>query len=197
MIRSSSRIKTTGEIFTPPLLVDHILDELSNRDDDLFTDPTKLFLDPACGDGEFLRGVIRKFKQARGLTFVKNRWQWYHSISTQVLGVDLMWDNVCDTVYHLLRSRYDEDIVQLKEIKQNGLYSPSMSPEEINQCFLGRTYIDSKGSIEIRKMKDSNHYIQYRFGKTKSWTNIENIVRANSLTEWDFKNWEPKHKFIC
>ena len=80
--RDRIRVKATGEVFTPTPLVQEILDSL---DPALFQDPTKTFLDPTCGDGQFLGEVlIRKIEN--GSTFEQ-------ALST-VYGVDLMQDNV-------------------------------------------------------------------------------------------------------
>ncbi len=80
--RDRARVKATGEVFTPTPLVQEILDRL---DQTVFTDPTKTFLDPTCGDGQFLgEALIRKMEN--GSTFEQ-------ALST-VYGVDLMEDNV-------------------------------------------------------------------------------------------------------
>ena len=52
--REKSRVKATGEVFTPTDIVQQCLDEL---DQSLFTDCSKTFLDPTCGDGQFLGEV--------------------------------------------------------------------------------------------------------------------------------------------
>lgn len=80
--RDKTRKKQTGEIFTPTPLVQEILDQLPK---DQFTDPTKTFLDPACGDGQFLSEVLIR-KVENGSTFEE-------ALST-IYGVDLMADNV-------------------------------------------------------------------------------------------------------
>lgn len=80
--RDKSRIKDTGEIFTPTPLVQHILDEL---DEEAFIYSTKTFLDPTCGDGQFLGEVLIR-KMQNGSTFEQ-------ALST-IYGVDLMQDNV-------------------------------------------------------------------------------------------------------
>ena len=80
--RTRERIKQTGEIFTPLPLVDEILDKLPPE---LFKDPTKTFIDPACGDGNFLVRVVA-YKIANGLTAEQ-------ALST-TYGIDLMEDNV-------------------------------------------------------------------------------------------------------
>lgn len=53
-------IKTRGEVFTPTPLVNEMLDKLPLE---VFSDPTKTFLDNSCGDGQFLHEVMmRKMK---------------------------------------------------------------------------------------------------------------------------------------
>ena len=80
--RDRARIKATGEVFTPTPLVQEILDRL---DPTLFQDPTKTFLDPSCGDGQFLAEVlIRKIEN--GINF--------ETALRTIYGVDLMQDNV-------------------------------------------------------------------------------------------------------
>ena len=80
--REKSRVKATGEVFTPTELVQEVLDKL---DPILFTDPTKTFLDPSCGDGQFLSEVLIRKLEA-GIDFAD-------ALAT-VYGVDLMPDNV-------------------------------------------------------------------------------------------------------
>lgn len=79
--RSRERVRSTGEVFTPPTLVNEILDKL---DPALFTDPSKTFIDNSCGEGAFLVEVLkRKLKTAQPV----------QALST-TYGVDLMPDNV-------------------------------------------------------------------------------------------------------
>jgi hypothetical protein len=80
--RDQLRIKATGEVFTPTPLVQEILDQLPSE---VFTDPSKTFLDPACGDGQFLSEVLIKKLEA-GADFET-------ALST-IYGVDIMADNV-------------------------------------------------------------------------------------------------------
>ena len=80
--RDQARVKATGEVFTPTELVQEILDQL---DPELFVDPTKTFIDPACGDGQFLSEVLIR-KLENGIEFEQ-------ALST-IYGVDLMPDNV-------------------------------------------------------------------------------------------------------
>ena len=80
--REKSRVKATGEVFTPTPLVQKILNQIPKE---TFTDTSKTFLDPSCGDGQFLGEVIIR-KIENGSTFEQ-------ALST-TYGVDLMQDNV-------------------------------------------------------------------------------------------------------
>ena len=93
--REKTRVKATGEVFTPTPLVQEILDQLPKE---LFTDPIKTYLDPSCGDGQFLSEVlIRK---------VENGQDFESALST-IYGVDLMPDNVKLCADRLLCGRED------------------------------------------------------------------------------------------
>jgi hypothetical protein len=93
--RDKVRVKATGEVFTPTPLVQEILGKLPIEQ---FTDPTKTFLDPSCGDGQFLGEVLIR-KMENGSTFEQ-------ALST-VYGVDLMQDNVDLCRERLLCGRED------------------------------------------------------------------------------------------
>jgi hypothetical protein len=81
--RDRLRIKETAEVFTPTHLVKEMLDNLSQE---LFEDPTKTFLDPSCGDGQFLSEVVIRKMERSGCTLEQ-------ALST-TYGVELMEDNV-------------------------------------------------------------------------------------------------------
>ena len=93
--RNKLRVKATGEVFTPTPLVQEILDRL---DPELFKDPSKTFIDPACGDGQFLGEVLIR-KLENGIDFET-------ALST-IYGVDLMQDNVDECRKRLLCGRED------------------------------------------------------------------------------------------
>jgi type I restriction-modification system DNA methylase subunit len=93
--RDHNRVKSTGEIFTPTPLVQEILNRL---DQSLFQNTTKTFMDPTCGDGQFLGEVLIR-KMENGSTFEQ-------ALST-IYGVDLMADNVKLCQDRLLCGRED------------------------------------------------------------------------------------------
>lgn len=123
--RDTLRVKSTGEVFTPTDLVQEVLDQIA---EDQFADSSKTFLDPSCGDGQFLGEVlIRKIEN--GSTFEQ-------ALGT-VYGVDLMQDNVDLCRERLLCGREDlRHIVERNIVCADGLRyhyrfdgSPPYDPE--------------------------------------------------------------------
>ena len=119
--RDQLRVKSTGEVFTPTPLVREVLDQL---DPNLFKDPSKTFLDPTCGDGQFLSEVlIRKLENVAVDGFVSEQ-QFEQALST-VYGWELMPDNVQLCKDRLLCGQtqfqriVDENIVQCDSLHYN------------------------------------------------------------------------------
>jgi type I restriction-modification system DNA methylase subunit len=121
--RDKLRVKVTGEVFTPTPLVQEILAEIPV---DQWQDPTKTFLDPSCGDGQFLSEVlIRK---------LENGHSFEQALST-IYGVDLMQDNVDLCRERLLCGRTDlAHIVNRNIVCHDALtYDYSFNGTDLNQ----------------------------------------------------------------
>jgi hypothetical protein len=84
--RDKLRIKQTAEVFTPPFLVTEMLNKLEEESPQLFSDPTKTFIDNSCGDGEFLGEIVIRKMERSGCSLEE-------ALST-TYGVDLMEDNI-------------------------------------------------------------------------------------------------------
>lgn len=80
--RDLTRIKSLQEVFTPTAIVQDLLGKLDPK---LFHDVEQEFIDPTCGDGQFLGEVLIR-KLENGIDFET-------ALST-IYGVDLMQDNV-------------------------------------------------------------------------------------------------------
>jgi len=108
--REHLRVKATGEVFTPTHLVQTMLDKM---DQSIFSDQTKTFLDPACGDGQFIgEALIRKIEN--GIDF--------ETALKTIYGVDLMEDNVELCRERLLCGREDlRHIVEQNIVCADGL----------------------------------------------------------------------------
>jgi N-6 DNA Methylase len=121
--RDRNRVKATGEVFTPTPLVQEMLEQIPVEQ---FSDPAKTFLDPSCGDGQFLGEVLIR-KMEHGSTFEQ-------ALST-VYGVDLMQDNVDECRKRLLCGRTDlTHIVERNIVCHDGLtYDYSFNGTNMNQ----------------------------------------------------------------
>jgi len=84
--RDKLRVKKTAEVFTPQHLVIEMLDKLESENPELFTDPTKTFIDNSCGDGEFLGEIVIRKMERSGCSLEQ-------ALKT-TYGVDLMVDNI-------------------------------------------------------------------------------------------------------
>lgn len=109
--KRKKRRKIYGEDMTPPKLVEEMLSKLP---DEVWDDPTKSFLDPAAGDGNFLVKVLKRKLDSGHDPLL--------AIST-IYGVEILEDNVEEMKSRLLnvllqheRTRHlsDTDIAQIK-----------------------------------------------------------------------------------
>jgi hypothetical protein len=108
-INSRQRVIDHGEVFTPPGLVNDMLDLVAQECQRV----DSRFLEPACGTGNFLIEVLR-----RRLTLVDRRFkrltQWEPNALfglACLYGIELMSDNVKDCrhrLYELFEERYAE-----------------------------------------------------------------------------------------
>ena len=86
--KSKSRVKKYGEVFTPTWVVKKMCDMLEQENPNAWNDIGKTFLEPACGNGQFLVEILeRKLDRCetveQGLTALKS-----------IYGIDIMQDNV-------------------------------------------------------------------------------------------------------
>ena len=89
LIKSKERVKKHAEVYTPPKLVNEMLDRLPQ---DMWR-PDKTFLDPACGNGNMLVEVVRRKMQNKSCAI--------QALST-TYGIDIMEDNVIECRDRLL-----------------------------------------------------------------------------------------------
>ena len=79
LVKHPDRVKQLGEVFTPTELVLEILDQLPDQ----VWENGKTYLDPTCGNGQFLAAVL----------IIKMELKHTNPLST-IYGVDIMQDNV-------------------------------------------------------------------------------------------------------
>jgi SAM-dependent methyltransferase len=82
LIKSKERSNTHGEVFTPSWLVNEMLDKLPENQ---WTNSAKTFIDPACGNGNFLVEVVRRKIEAGSHPYLALK---------ATYGIDIMPDNI-------------------------------------------------------------------------------------------------------
>ena len=95
------RIIDHGEVFTPLELVNHMLDLVSHECERV----DSRFLEPACGDGNFLVEVLRRKLLTVDKKHARNREKWERDAILAVCslyGIDLLPDNVAECRKRLL-----------------------------------------------------------------------------------------------
>jgi hypothetical protein len=103
--RDKLRIKQTAEVFTPTQLVQEMLDKLEEESPELFTDPTKTFLDNSCGDGQFLSEIVIRKMERSGCSLEM-------ALST-TYGVELMEDNIFECKKRLAGPDPTPEIIEI------------------------------------------------------------------------------------
>ena len=97
-MKSRQRIIDHGEVFTPPALVNDMLNLVAQECERI----DSRFLEPACGDGNFLAEVLRRKLLTVDNKHARNRAKWERDAILAVCslyGIDLLADNVaaCQT----------------------------------------------------------------------------------------------------
>lgn len=122
--KREKRRKQTAEDFTPPSLINEMLDKFEEFNKDFFKDPTKTVCDPACGNGNMLIEVAKR-KLKNGSTPLQ--------VSETLFGVDIMQDNIAEVRRRLIKL-FDEHMSENgKSFQQTLLLSPS---NKKHQCCL-------------------------------------------------------------
>ena len=110
--------KQFGEVFTPPELVNEILDQLPPE---VWTDPTKTWLDNSCGEGVFLLEVKRRLMVGLSGWQPDPQLREQHILNNQIYGVELQRDNwiKCRTLLGLSPTGNDGNIVNTDALTYN------------------------------------------------------------------------------
>ena len=134
--RDRIRIKQNAEVFTPTKSVIRKLDDLENNRPDLFNNPKKTFLDPTCGDGQFLSEVIIRKMERSNCTLAQ-------ALST-TYGVELMEDNVKLCKERLAGPEPTMKIIEILDIYINRSYLVSL--KRGYRCLTKQ--VNNKGEIQ-------------------------------------------------
>jgi hypothetical protein len=101
VIKSKKRVADHGEVFTPPWMVEAMLDLVKDETERI----DSRFLEPACGSGNFLVQVLRRKLAAVELKYGKSEFERRHYALLALMciyGVELLSDNIAECRANLL-----------------------------------------------------------------------------------------------
>ena len=106
LIKSKQRVADHGEVFTPPWLVEAMLDLVKGETERI----DSRFLEPACGSGNFLVPILKRKLAAVELKYGKSEFEKQHYAIvavTSVYGIELLTDNIAECRAHVLKVLVD------------------------------------------------------------------------------------------
>src|SRR5208282_6695523 len=112
LIKSRVRVADHGEVFTPPWLVEAMLDLVKGETERL----DSRFLEPACGSGNFLVQILRRKLAAVEIKFGKSDFEKRHYALLALMciyGIELLEDNIAECRANMLEIL--ADYLSLKE----------------------------------------------------------------------------------
>jgi hypothetical protein len=100
-IKSRQRVADHGEVFTPAWMVEAMLDLVKDETERI----DARFLEPACGDGNFLVRILRRKLAAVELKFEKSAFEKRHYALLALMctyGIELLEDNIAECRANML-----------------------------------------------------------------------------------------------
>ena len=134
LTKSKDRIRDHGEVFTPDFIVNDMLDLVYQETQRI----ESRFLEPACGDGNFLASILSRKIAVVDKIYKKNQFDYEKNALlalSSVYGIDLLGDNVSDAQQRLY------DIVSTHYIR---LYKKKINNDFLKSC----EYLLSKNIIQ-------------------------------------------------
>jgi len=100
-VKSKQRVADHGEVFTPPWMVEAMLDVVKDETSRI----DSRFLEPACGSGNFLTQILRRKLAAVELKYAKSEFERRHYALLGLMcvyGIELLADNIAECRANLL-----------------------------------------------------------------------------------------------
>ncbi|MFS8083389.1 MAG: DNA methyltransferase, partial [Ginsengibacter sp.] len=101
LFKSKQRVADHGEVFTPPWMVDSMLDLVKDETERI----DSRFLEPACGSGNFLIRILQRKLAAVELKFGKSNFEKRHYALLGLMcvyGIELLADNIAECRANML-----------------------------------------------------------------------------------------------
>lgn len=186
-IKSKNRVKQYGEVFTPDSIVNNMLDLVDKELDGDYI--SKTFLEPACGDGQFLiRILYRKLEKVIKLP-VEDRALALIKALTSIYGVDIQEDNIIAARERML------DIIMGKKVKTFDIDSTNVIEINIginitDELLETIKYILDKNIVVGNTLEAQSVKLnEYKFRGEA----VEVVVSTLDPTPWTIVEHEPVH----
>lgn len=101
LVKSKQRVADHGEVFTPPWMVEAMLDLVKGETERI----DSRFLEPACGSGNFLIRILQRKLAAVELKFGKSDFEKRHYALLALMsayGIELLEDNIVECRANML-----------------------------------------------------------------------------------------------
>ncbi|MFN8475382.1 MAG: DNA methyltransferase [Anaerolineae bacterium] len=100
-VKSKQRVADHGEVFTPPWMVEAMLDLVKDETERI----DSRFLEPACGSGNFLVQVLRRKLAAVEIKYARSDFERRHYALLALMciyGIELLADNIAECRANML-----------------------------------------------------------------------------------------------
>jgi hypothetical protein len=141
LIKSKQRVADHGEVFTPPWLVEAMLDLVKDESERI----NSRFLEPACGSGNFLAQILKRKLAAVELKYGKLDFDRSHYAMLGLMciyGIELLHDNILECHSNLLEVFSDYLNIDQKDnlyraasfvLKQNIIHGDALTMQTIDK----------------------------------------------------------------
>ena len=139
LVKSKQRVADHGEVFTPPWLVEAMLDLVREETERI----DSRFLEPACGDGNFLVQILKRKLAAVEKKYGKSEFEKRHFALFALMclyAIELLSDNIADCRANLL-----------------GIFSEYLNLNNSDDLYRAGFYVLSQNLVHGDAMKMRTH----------------------------------------
>ena len=129
LVKSKQRVVDHGEVFTPPWMVDAMLDLVKDETERI----DSRFLEPACGSGNFIKQIMRRKLAAVEIKYGKSEFdkQQYALLALMcIYGIELLADNITECRANVLE-----------------IFAEYLNLEETNDLYLAASHVLSQNLV--------------------------------------------------
>lgn len=129
LIKSKKRVADHGEVFTPPWLVEKMLDLVKGETERI----DSRFLEPACGSGNFLVPVLQRKLAAVEIKFGKTEFERRQYSLLAVMcayGIELLADNIAECRANMLE-----------------VFADYLNLDETDELYMAASYVLSQNLV--------------------------------------------------